>query len=113
MAFNERPLRKEGHTLFTLKLSTDKSAALLEGEIVRVLEAMTILGFDDEAYPVLTEHLDHLYKLKEIDSKKKLSVDAMLAALTSILGILIVVGYEHAHVIVSQKAFSMVGKNLK
>lgn len=98
--------------MFNLKFKTDKTIDLLEDEIARVFEAMKLLGVEDEAYPVLREHLTMLYKLKEVDSKKKLSTDAMVAALTSILGILIVIGYEHGHVITS-KAFNLVGKTVR
>lgn len=113
--YSETPT--EGRTnVFTLPKfkSEPTSSDLLEDEIKRTLEALKILQkFDDPGVKVLDEHLTALYKLKEIDSKSKLSRDAMLAALTSIVGVLIVISYEHGHAIASKTFNSVFGRTIR
>jgi hypothetical protein len=80
----------------------------LDVEIARLLEEMK--GMDpatDVKYSDVADQLVKLYKLKEVDSKKRVSPDTLASAATNIAGILLVLNYEHAHVMAS-KAFALV-----
>lgn len=81
----------------------------LQKEITRLFAELKTLHPDSEEYNKVADQAAKLYKLQEIDSKQKVSKDQMVAALTSLAGIVIVVSYEHAHVIAA-KAFSLVKK---
>jgi hypothetical protein len=84
----------------------------LEIEIDRLLEVMKTLPPTDEKYAVVADQLVKLYKLKEVDSKKLVSPDAMAAAATNLAGILLILNFEHAHVMTS-KALGFVVKSIR
>lgn len=92
-----------------LKFKTSEPSDL-EKEIARLFEKLSNTPEDSDEYGRVSDQLAKLYKLKEVDSKQRVSKDQVVAALTSIAGILIVVGYEHAHVIASKAALSFVKK---
>jgi len=78
----------------------------LEEAIARVMLAMTHVDTDTEEFTNLLTHLERLSALKP-ERRKPLSLDAVAQVGGTILAILIVVGYEHHHVITS-KALSFV-----
>ncbi|QEQ93528.1 hypothetical protein SEA_GIRLPOWER_29 [Streptomyces phage GirlPower] len=82
----------------------------LEREIARLFKKLAKTPEDSDEYNRVSDQLAKLYKLQEVNSKQKVSKDQLVAALSSIAGILIVVGYEHAHVIASKAALSFVKK---
>lgn len=84
----------------------------LENEIERLLEVLKNMEPTDEKYPNVADQLVKLYKLKEVDSKKRVSPDAMAAAATNLAGILLILNFEHAHVMTS-KALGFVVKSIK
>lgn len=85
----------------------------LEVEIDRLFaQLQEINKADTEEYNKVADQLAKLYKLKEIDSKKRVSPDAVAAALTNLAGIVLILNYEHAHVITT-KAVSFVGRLVK
>lgn len=84
----------------------------LEKEIARLLEVMEGLEPTEENYATVADQLVKLYKLKEVDSKKRVSPDAWAAAATNLAGILLILNFEHAHVMTS-KAVSFVMKSVK
>lgn len=94
---------------FTFKKSEPTS---LENEIERLLVELTDTKPTDAEYAVVADQLSKLYKLKEIDSKKRVSPDALAAAATNLVGILLILNFEHAHVLTS-KAASFVMKSVK
>ena len=66
-----------------------------------------------EEYDKVSDQYAKLTKLhNETLSKKRVSPDAMAGAATNLAGILLILNYEHAHVMTS-KAVSFVMKNLK
>ncbi|QPX71450.1 hypothetical protein SscP1EGY_53 [Streptomyces phage SscP1EGY] len=97
--------------MFTLKFKKTEPTSL-EVEIERILAEMKEMPITDENYATMADRLVQLYKLKEVDSKKLVSPDAMVGAATNLAGILLILNYEHAHVMTS-KAVSFVMKNLK
>lgn len=83
----------------------------LEAEINRLFELLQTMTPYDEGYSKVSDELKKLYPLKEIDSKKRISSDAIVGALTNLLGIAVIVNHEHLNVITS-KALGMVGKKI-
>jgi uncharacterized protein YfkK (UPF0435 family) len=86
----------------------------LEIEIARLLEVLKNMDpATDENYAKVSDHYVTLTKLhNETNSKKRVSPDAMAAAATNLAGILLILNYEHAHVMTS-KALGFVVKSIK
>lgn len=64
---------------------------------------------DSEDYATMLNRLERLYKLKEKHSSRRVSPDTLILVGGNILGIIIIVGYEHSHVIAT-KALGFAGK---
>jgi hypothetical protein len=64
---------------------------------------------DSEDYATMLNRLERLYKLKEKNAPRQISPDTLLIVAGNILGILVIVAYEHSHVVTS-KALSFAGK---
>jgi hypothetical protein len=60
-----------------------------------------------------TDQLTILYKLREeTSSKKRVSKDTLVQVVGSLVGVVLVLGYEHAHPITS-KAFNSVMRSMR
>lgn len=83
------------------KLKFEKSEpSTLEVEIERVLSVMSEMLPTDEDYVTVLDQYVKLKKLQtEIDSKQKISSDAMVNAATNLIGIVVILKHEWAHVI--------------
>lgn len=97
--------------MFTLKFKKTEPTPL-EIELERLLSVLETLPPTAEEYAAVADQVVKLYKLKEVDSKKLVSPDAMAAAATNLAGLLLILNYEHAHVLTS-KAVSFVMKSIK
>lgn len=84
----------------------------LETEIARLFKILKECVPGTARYDEVSDQIAKLYKLKEIDSKKRVSPDAMVGAATNLAGILLILNYEHAHVMTS-KALSFVWKAVR
>jgi hypothetical protein len=82
--------------------SLDQTIQMLEDD-------MRSMSGDSEEYATCLNRLERLYKLKEKHSKRGFNPDTLLIVGGNLLGIIIIVAYEHSHVIGS-KAMSQVGK---
>lgn len=91
--------------------SNNKPKTTLDDQIDRVLAYLAGVEVGSEEYTKTADQLDALYKMRghKKSSSSKPSADAMFAAGASILGIIIIVAYEHGHVIGS-KALGFVSK---
>jgi len=82
-------------------------------ELDKAIKALLVRLSEDETDPkiftAIVDELPKLYKLKEQHAPKRISPDTILLVAGNLLGIIIIVGYEHAHVITS-KALSFVLK---
>lgn len=90
-----------------IKLSDEKSG--LEKAIDKLLADMDNTDSDSESYATMVTQLNTLYKLKEVDIPKRVSADTLVIAATNILGIILIVGHERAHIVTS-KALSFILK---
>lgn len=94
------------------KFKPSKKKSDLEKEIARLFALATECVPGTARYDEITDQIAKLYKLKEVDSKGRVSRDAVVGALTNLTGIVIIVNHEHLHAITS-KALGFVGKNVK
>lgn len=88
----------------------------LEKEIDEVLAQMHHCdSVDSDEYANMSVQLEKLYKLKEIDQKamihKNVSADTAVKTAGTLLGIILIVGHERAHVVTS-KALTLIPKIL-
>lgn len=96
--------------LKNLKLNREPSD--LEKEIARLFaELNKIDDPSSEKYIAVSDQLKKLYALKEIDSKRKVSPDAVVGAVTNLAGMVLIINYERVHVITT-KALGMVGRKV-
>lgn len=85
----------------------DNPLDLIIEEAVAALATMTV-GSKEATEQM--KHLSELYALKEkTNPSRRVSPDAVLTVLGSLLGIVIIVAYEHGHV-VTTKALSQLPK---
>jgi hypothetical protein len=77
--------------------------------INNVLTQMANFSAEDEEYAKMVDQLSKLYKLKELDKPQRVSADTWALIGGNLLGIMLIVGHERAHVVTS-KALTFVGK---
>lgn len=81
--------------------------ASLDGQINEILEELRMEEKYTAKYAQMVDQLAKLYALKELEKPKRVSPDAVLAVAANLTGILLVLNYEHAHVLTS-KAMSFI-----
>ena len=75
----------------------------LKNEINAVLDSMSTFGPDSPEYPALLTHLERLKELQKAQRAAwKPSPDQVLTTAGSFASVLVIVGYEHLHVITSK-----------
>ena len=74
----------------------------LEAETDRVLTYLATQKIDSDEYAKALEHVVKLQEMKEDEKPSRLSPDSILMAATNIVGILLIISYEHSHVITSR-----------
>ena len=79
-----------------------KRPSVLDGSIDRVVLQMEHKQPDSDEYGGLLTSLDRLMTLRNEDKRSRVSTDTLVIAGANILGILIIVGYEQAHVVASR-----------
>jgi hypothetical protein len=89
----------------------DNNSLELDEQISRVLSRMQYLEPDSEEYGSTLLRLDKLYSMKNSNSSNnRISADTMLIVGANLLGIILILGYERAHVVTS-KALGFVVKS--
>jgi hypothetical protein len=86
--------------MFTLKLDREPSG--IEKAIDSILEEMTHLSADDEAYAKMVDQLVKLHEAKTKEGRRRPSPDALVAAAASLLSVLLIVNYERIHVVTTR-----------
>lgn len=82
---------------------TRKSEDLgLQKEIDSLLEVMSTTDKDSVDYAKMVDQLAKLYSLKEKSSDKRISPDTLAIVAGNLVGILMIVGHEKAHVVTSK-----------
>ena len=90
-----------------IKRSTEKSG--LEVAIDRLHDDMLAEDPHTEKWAAMADNLTKLYKLREHDAPRRVSPDTLALVAGNLLGIMMIVGHERAHVVTS-KAESFVMK---
>lgn len=93
--------------MFTVKPPGEESG--LEKAIDDILSDMAHHPSSSEEYAKMADQLSKLYSLKEFDSKKRVSPDTLAIVLGNLVGIILIVGHERAHVVTS-KALNFIMK---
>lgn len=94
------------------KFKKTKEPSELESELTRLFEKLKTYPPNSPEYDKVSDQIAKLYKLKEVDSKKRVSPDTLVGALTNLAGIVMIVHHEELNVITS-KALALVGKSIK
>jgi hypothetical protein len=81
----------------------------LEQEIDHVLDQLATLDADSKEYSKAVKNLDALCKVASYKKDSSISADTLITVTANILGIVLVLGYEQAHVVTS-KALSFIVK---
>lgn len=81
----------------------------LEIAIADLHKQMTNVAAWSEEYTTMSDNLSKLYKLRENDSRPRVSPDTLALVAGNLLGIVMIVGHERASVVTS-KALSFVSK---
>lgn len=68
----------------------------------QVTGRMLEVGVDSEEYATLFDYLQKLAVVQAAEGRNRVSPDTMAIVGANILGIIIIVGYEHAHVATSR-----------
>jgi hypothetical protein len=87
----------------------DETQVALEKTIVELQHQMQNADADSEEYATMLNRLERLTKLKKPRFLDKISPDTMFIVGGNLVGIVIIVAYEHSHIITS-KALSFAGK---
>jgi hypothetical protein len=91
---------------------TQNKPSALEDAIERLLAEMNSTDPISDEYGKLVERLDKLHKMKvsEKDPRSRVSADAILTVGANLAGIVLILGFERAHIITS-KALGFVLKS--
>lgn len=76
--------------------------SVLQESIDKVLVEMEHVNPGTDDYDTLLANLERLLRLQNEEKNSRVSPDTIAIVAGNLLGIVIVVGYEHAHVIVSR-----------
>lgn len=93
--------------MFDFKSSASKSK--LDEVIDNVFSEMAGESSDSEEYAKMVDQLTKLYALRDTQNPKRISPDTLAIVLGNLLGIVIIVGHERAHVVTS-RALSFIMK---
>ncbi|QEQ93894.1 hypothetical protein SEA_KARDASHIAN_29 [Streptomyces phage Kardashian] len=85
----------------------------LEKQLARLFAKLNDIDeMDSEEYDRVSDQIKKLYPLKETDSKTGVSSDVLVSAASNLVGIMMIISYEHVHVL-NSKALAFIGKSLK
>ncbi|MCA1806542.1 MAG: hypothetical protein LC687_01565 [Actinobacteria bacterium] len=90
-------------------MQKSKNEAELEHAIENLLALLTRTDPRSEEYAVMTEQLEKLYSIREKPSKDRISPDTLALVIGNLVGIVVIVGHERAHIVTS-KAINFVMK---
>lgn len=80
----------------------DDDSELLTPALTRILADMEMYGPESPEYPKLLKRLEKVMKLRKSKDKRWPSADTITLVVGNLLGILVIVSYEHVHVITTK-----------
>jgi hypothetical protein len=93
--------------MFYNKKTDEKSG--LDKVIDKLIADIANEPYSSEDYADMVDHLSELYKIKETEIPRRVSPDTMATVIGNLIGIILIVGHERAHV-VTTKALSFIRK---
>ncbi len=81
--------------------------SIFDVEIARIVEHMATCDPEEQQYKLMIKHLEKLETLKAGTRREKIKPDTLLIVGGNLLGILIIVAYEHNHAVLT-KALSFI-----
>lgn len=84
------------------KLKFDREPSHLDKVIDAVLSELDQLSPESEQYATVVNQLVKLHAMKTHESPKSVTPDALVSAVASILGILLITNYERVHVVTTR-----------
>lgn len=86
-----------------MRLFNRNESSDLDGPIAQLKAELAAYTPDDPEWQAAMSRLEGLIELRDkTTSKKKISPDTLAIVAGNLLGILVIVGYEHSHVMVSK-----------
>lgn len=82
-------------------LVTEKNS-VLDGTIDRIIRQMDTVMPDSEEYSKLLTNLERLMNLRSEEPRNRISADTLAIVCGNLIGILIIVSHERAHVVASR-----------
>lgn len=94
-----------------MKLTKKDKRTEIEKEIDNLARSLRFYNPSEDSYATVAANLETLCRAQERVRKPGVSPDAMVTAASSLAGILLILGYEHGHVITSKAlAFVLKGR---
>lgn len=81
----------------------------LDEVIDHAVSELASYNADSEEYAKIVDRLTELYALKSNEKTDRISKDTLIMVAGNLLGIVVIVGHERAHVVTS-KALNLIGK---
>lgn len=94
------------------KTRTPSEPTALDETIEDLLKHMRAVEEDSEQYSKMADQLVKIYELKKHDASPTVSPDVLATVIGNLLGIVLIVGHERAHIVTS-KALLFVQKLVK
>jgi hypothetical protein len=85
-----------------LRNFVSRKASNLDDPIDKVLSELDHVNPGTDDYATLLTTLERLYQLQKDERSSRVSPDTLAVVAANLLGILIIVGYEQGHVVVSR-----------
>lgn len=85
-----------------MKLTKKDKMTPLEKEIANVCSTLYHTAPDSDQYRAISENLERLCRAQSQVQKRTIDPNTLVTAASSLLGILLILGYEHNHVITSK-----------
>lgn len=92
-----------------MNLKIAKKTSALDNAIDEALAQLSTVTVDSDEYSDMLTQITRLHKLKEQPASKRVSPDTLVLVAGNLAGIVLILGYERAHVVTS-KALSFVLK---
>lgn len=95
-----------------LERFTQRKIDPLDSRIEKLLHEMDEFGPGTPEYNDALTNLERLHKLKEGNRRERVKSDTIVIAACNIVGILIIVGYERSHVMITRAKDHILKANL-
>jgi len=85
-----------------MRFRPNKVNTYVDGEITRITEKLHDLEVTDEKYAKLLDRLNTLHRIRQEEKPDLISADTIALVAANLVGILLILNYEHGAVITSK-----------